>query len=218
MREIAQAPEQIIYKLFGKNAELLIDHAWGRESCLMSDIKNYRPKTRSVSFSQILPRDYTYNEARTVMHEMILNGSHELMRRKVIAPKIWIGIGYTHDEILPTKGTVKLMSASSANSLLQNAAMPLFDKLADRHVLIRRLAIAFCDVVDEGCAGYDFFTDWEAVEREQARERAVLKLTDKYGKNAVLRGTNFMEGATQRERNEMIGGHRAGYDDARRTR
>ena len=218
MRGIAQAPEQIIYKLFGKNAELLIDHAWGRESCLMSDIKNYRPKTHSVSFSQILPRDYTYSEARTVMQEMILNGSHELMRRKVIAPKIWIGIGYTHDEILPTKGTAKLMSASSANSLLQNAAMPLFDKLADRHVLIRRLAIAFCDVVDEGCAGYDFFTDWEAVEREQARERAVLKLTDKYGKNAVLRGTNFMEGATQRERNEMIGGHRAGYDDERRTR
>ena len=218
MREIAQAPEQIIYKLFGKNAELLIDHAWGRESCLMSDIKNYRPKTHSVSFSQILPRDYTYSEARTVMQEMILNGSHELMRRKVIAPKVWIGIGYTHDEILPTKGTVKLMSASSANSLLQNAAMSLFDKLANRHVRIRRLAIAFCDVVDEGCAGYDFFTDWEAVEREQARERAVLELTDKYGKNAVLRGTNFMEGATQRERNEMIGGHRAGYDDARRTR
>ena len=96
--------------------------------------------------------------------------------------------------------------------------MDLFDKIVDRSVPIRRLAIAFCDTVDEGCEGYDFFTDWEAVEREKARERTVLELAEKYGKNAVLRGTNYLDGATQRERNEMIGGHRAGYDDERRTR
>ena len=184
----------------------------------MSDIKNYRSKTHSVSYSQILPRDYTYDEARTVMKEMILNGSHELMRRKVITPKLWIGIGYTHDVIPATKGTVKLINATSVNSLLQEPALQLFDRIADRQIPIRRLGIAFCDVVDEGCEGYDFFTDWEAVEREKARERAVLELADKYGKNAVLRGTDYMEAATQRERNEMIGGHRAGYDDERRTR
>ena len=218
MRGIAQCPETLLYKTFGKNAELLIDHAWGRESCLMSDIKNYRSKTHSVSYSQILPRDYTYDEARTVMKEMILNGSHELMRRKVITPKLWIGIGYTHDAIPATKGTVKLINATSVNSLLQEPALQLFDRIADRQIPIRRLGIAFCDVVDEGCEGYDFFTDWEAVEREKARERAVLELADKYGKNAVLRGTDYMEAATQRERNEMIGGHRAGYDDERRTR
>ena len=218
MREIAHASEPLLYKLFGKNAELLIDHAWGRESCLMKDIKNYRSKTHSVSFSQILPRDYSYPEARTVLQEMILNGSHELMKRKVIAPKIWLGIGYTHDKLPAAKGTVKLVSASSVNSLLQNAALPLFDRLADRKVLIRRLAISFCDVVDEGCEGYDFFTDWAAVEREKAREYAIMELAERYGKNTVLRGINYLDCATQRERNEMIGGHRAGYDDERRTR
>jgi len=78
------------------------------------------------------------------------------------------------------------------------------------------LAIAFNDVCDEGCEGYDLLTDWNSIEKEKARDKAVLELTEKYGKNAVLRGINFMDGATQRERNEMIGGHRAGYDDPRR--
>ena len=219
MRGITQAPEQIIYKAFGKNAELLIDHAWGRESCEMKDIKNYRAKTHSVSFSQILPRDYTYEEARIVMQEMVLHGSHELMKRQVIAPKVWIGVGYTYSATIPSgKGTAKLTSATSVNSLLQEAAMPLFDKLADRSTPIRRLAIAFCDVVDEGCEGYDLFTDWAAVEREKARERAVMEIAEKYGKNALLRGTSYLDAATQRERNEMIVGHRAGYDDPSRTR
>ena len=216
MRGIAESPPELIYKAFGKDAELLIDHAWGRESCLMEDIKNYRTKTHSVSSSQILPRNYTLEEARVVMQEMVLHGCHELMRRKVITGKVWIGIGYAFDTIPSTKGTTRLFSATSVNSLIQPSVMELFDRIADRHTPIRRLAISFCDVCDEGCEGYDFFTDWAAVEREKARERAILAIDDRYGKNAVLRGTNFMKGATQKERNEMIGGHRAGYDDARR--
>ncbi len=216
MRGIAEAAPETIYRLFGKDAELLIDHAWGRESCLMEDIKNYRSKTHSVSFSQILPRNYTFDEARIVMQEMVLNGCHELMRRKVITQKVWIGVGYAFDTISSTKGSTRLISATSVNSLMQDPVLVLFDRVADRNTPIRRLAISFNDVCDEGCEGYDFFTDWEAVEREKARERAVLELSDRYGKNAVLRGTNYMKGATQKERNEMIGGHRAGYDDARR--
>ena len=208
-----------MYKTFGKNAELLIDHAWGRETCEMKDIKNYRAKTHSVSFSQILPRDYSFDEARIVLQEMVLNGSHELIKRQVIAPKVWIGVGYTYSATIPTsKGSTRLISATSVNSLLQEAAMPLYDKIADRHTPIRRLAIAFEDVADEGCEGYDLFTDWAAVEREKARERAVMEIADKYGKNALLRGTSYLDAATQRERNEMIGGHRAGYDDPSRTR
>ena len=218
MRGITEAPEELLYKAFGVNAELLIDHAWGRESCLMEDIKNYRSKTHSVSFSQILPRDYSFDEARIVLQEMILHGSHELMKRKVITPKVWLGIGYTRDTLPTAKGSTRLTSATGVNSLLQEPVLALFDRIADRQVKIRRLAIAFCDTVDEGCEGYDFFTDWESVEREKARERAVMEIAEKYGKNAVLRGTNYLKGATQKERNEMIGGHRAGYDDARRTR
>ena len=153
------------------------------------------------------------------MQEMVLHGSNELMKRKVIAPKVWLGIGYSHSAAIPTsKGSVRLTSATGVNSLLQEAALPLFDRLADRQIPIRRLAIAFCDVVDESCEGYDLFTDWAAIDREKARERAVMEIAEKHGKNALLRGTSYLDAATQRERNEMIGGHRAGYDDPGRTR
>ena len=198
MRGIAEAPPELIYRIFGKDAELLIDHAWGRESCLMEDIKNYRSKTHSVSFSQILPRNYTYEEARVVMQEMILHGCHELMRRKDITEKVWIGVGYAFDTISSTKGTTRLFSATSVNSLMQGPVLELFDRIADKHVPIRRLAISFNDVCDEGCEGYDFFTDWAAVEREKAREQAVLEISDRYGKNAVHRGTNYLKGAHRR--------------------
>ena len=93
MRSLAECPQELIYKAFGKDAELLIDHAWGRESCLMEDIKNYRSKSRSVSFSQILPRDYGFDEARTVLSEMVLHGCQDMMHRKVICKSFWLGNG-----------------------------------------------------------------------------------------------------------------------------
>lgn len=216
MRDITQAPEEAIYKAFGINAELLIDHAWGRESCLIEDIKNYHPKSKSVSFSQILPRDYSFDEAKTVMAEMVLHGCHELMKRKVITQKISIYIGYSQERHESTHGSTKILSATSVYSLIQPAVIDLYEKTALKSYPIRRLAISFDSVCDESCEGYDFFTDWDAVEREKARERAVLDMAEKYGKNAILRGTNYLSEATQKERNEMIGGHRAGYDDSRR--
>lgn len=216
LRGIAQCPQELLYKTFGKDAELLIDHAWGREPCRMQDIKSYKSKTHSVSFSQILPKDYTYDEARVVMTEMILHGCQELMRRKVICQKIWIGVGYSKDVLPMVNGQTKLTSATAVNSLICPFVLDVFDRITDRSVPIRRLGISFNDVCDEGCEGYDFFTDWDAVEREKAKEKTILQISDKYGKNAILRGTNFLAGATQRERNGMIGGHRAGYDDITR--
>jgi len=216
MRDIAKAPEDLLYRLFGIDAELMIDHAWGRESCLMQDIKNYRSRSHSVSFSQILPKDYTYDQARTVLKEMALNGCQELMRRHVICRKVWIGVGYSKDVIPPVHGTAKLSGPTALYSLMEPYILHKFDELADRETPIRRLGISFADVVDEGCEGYDFFSDWNSLDREKAREQAVLEIKDKYGKNAVLRGMNYMDGATQRERNDMIGGHRAGRDDPRR--
>ena len=111
-----------------------------------------------------------------------------------------------------------ITSATAANSVMAPAVLERFDLIADRETPIRRLAISFPDVCSEDCGGYDFFTDWDRVRRETERERTVLQLADKYGKNAVLRGTNFLEAATQRERNEMIGGHRAGYDEAGKSK
>ena len=216
LRGVAQCPPELLYKAFGKDAELLIDHSWGREPCRMQDIKSYKSKTHSVSFSQILQKDYSFDEARVVMTEMILHGCQELMRRKVICQKIWIGVGYSKDVLPMAHGQTKLTSATAVNSLISPFVLDVFDRITDRSIPIRRLGISFNDVCDEGCEGYDFFTDWDAVEREKAKEKTVLELADKYGKNAVLRGTNFLAGATQRERNGMIGGHRAGYDDITR--
>ena len=218
MRGIAQAPEKLMYKTFGINAELLIDHAWGREPCRMEDIKNYRAKSHSVSFSQILPRDYAFDEARIVMEEMLFHGCKELLKRRVVTKKIWLGVGYSKDALPFSKGSTRIFSASNVPSVLLRPTMELFDGIADRNTLIRRLGICFSDVTDEDAQSCDLFTDWTAVEKERARERAVMELTSRYGKNAVLRGINFMDGATQRERNEMIGGHRAGYDDTKRPR
>ena len=216
MRGVTQMDTALVYKIFGKNAELLVDHAWGRESCLISDIKNYRSKTKSVSFSQILPRDYSFKEARTVIHEMALNGAAELMKRKVITSKVAIFVGYTHDERPPIKGGTKLDVTTNLASFLVEATMALFDKTTDSTTPIRRLGIAFENVCDEGCEGYNLFTDFAAVEKERALQHTVLGINEKFGKNAVLKGVNYMPEGTQRERNGFIGGHRAGYDDKSR--
>ena len=216
MRGITQMDTALAYKLFGVNAELLIDHAWGRESCLISDIKNYRSKTKSVSFSQILPRDYSFKEARTVIHEMALNGAAELMKRKVITNKVAIFVGYTHDEHPPTKGGVKLDVVTNLASFLVEATMSAYDKTTNQSVPIRRLGLIFENVCDEGCEGYNLFTDFSAVEKEKALQHAILDINEKLGKNTVLSGVNYLPEGTQRERNGFIGGHRAGYDDKSR--
>lgn len=215
MEGIAKAPEDLLYKLFGINAELLIDHAWGRESCLIKDIKNYRGKSKSVSFSQVLPRDYTYEEAKLVLSEMVLNGCHEMMRRHVITHKVGIFVGYSYANggRESTGGTKRMSVTTNLNSQILPYVLAIFDETTDKQSPIRRLGIDFADVCDEACEGYDLFTDFAEIEREKKREQVVLKITDKYGKNALLRGMNYMESATQRERNTFIGGHRAGYDD-----
>ena len=211
MRGVAQLPADLMFKIFGKNAELLIDHAWGRESCLISDIKKYRSKSHSVSFSQILPRDYSAAEARTVMHEMALNGAAELMKRKVITGKVGIFVAYSHDERAPTKGMVRLRACTNLASFLIEAALNAYDRTTDPSFPVRRLGIAFEDVCDEGCEGYDIFTDFDAVEKERCVQKTMLEINGRFGKNAVLPGINYMPGGTQRERNGFIGGHRAGY-------
>ena len=177
-------------------------------SCFMADL------IRDIFAGSVMPRDYSFDEARIVLREMVLHGCHELMRRRVITKKVWIGVGYSKERLPMAHGQVQLQSALNVSSVMQPELLELYDSITDRHTPIRRLAINFCDVCSEDCQGYDFFTDWDAVERERRREQAVLDLGEKYGRNAVLRGTSLLDSATQKERNAMIGGHRAGYDEA----
>ena len=213
MQGIARAPQELLYKEFGINAELLIDHAFGRESCLIEDIKKYKSKSKSVSFSQILPRDYTYDEARIVLNEMLYNGTRELMKRKVITNKLDIIIGYSKEVIPATGGSVKMTVTTQLPSLIQPYLMRLYERTTAKDVPIRRIGLGFSNVVNEACEGYDLFTNIDEVERERKREKVALEVTKKYGKNALLRGMNYLECSTQRERNTFIGGHRAGDDD-----
>ena len=212
MRGVANAPTELLYKAFGVNAELLIDHAWGREPCTIADIKQYKSKSHSVSFAQILPRDYSFSEAATVITEMVQNGTHELMRRHVVTSKVSVYVGYSRSAVPSTHGSARLHVTTALQSVLQPAAQEVYEKTTNRDVPIRRLGLCFENVVDEGCEGYDLFTNMEEVEREKKRESAVLGIKTKYGKNAILKGVNYMPESTQRERNTFIGGHRAGDD------
>lgn len=216
MRGVAMMPEEKLYKAFGVNAELLIDHAWGRESCRLSDIKRYKSRTKSVSSSQILPRNYTAGEAETVVKEMAAALCRELLKRRQITKKVGVGIGYAGEEEAPDSAGRTLPSPTQLPSLLVPACVDAYRAAVKPNVPVRRLGLCFPDVCDEGCEGYDLFTDYEALEKEKNKERAALYVTERFGKNALLRGTSLKSEATARERNLLIGGHRAGYDDTPR--
>ena len=209
MRSVANAPQELLYRVFGVNAELLIDHAWGREPCTIADIKAYKGKSRSISSSQILPKDYDLKEARLVMMEMTDEGCRRMIREKVIASEVSLFVGYSFGTIAPTGGSVRMRERTAVFSVIRGYVEKLFDDTTVTGVPIRRLGINFSGVMDEGCEGYDFFTDTSKVEKEKRLEQAVIDLKAKMGKNAVLRAMDLEKGATTPERNGMIGGHKA---------
>ena len=209
MRGIAHLPEEMLYREFGVNAELLIDHAWGRESCTMQDIKNYKAKSHSISNSQVLFSDYPYDKAKIVIEEMARSGCLEMMRRKVITGRVSVYVGYSKDAHAPTGGSKKLPITSNLPKKIVPYLMELFEKTTIKNTPIRRLGVGFENLCDEGCEGYDLFTDWEAVEREKRLGRTTLEIQKKFGKNALVTAADLQEGATLLTRNKLIGGHNA---------
>lgn len=206
MKGITELNEKLLYKEFGINAELLIDHAYGKESCTMSDIKAYKSKSKSVSFSQILFEDYPFEKALLVFEEMIQNACYEMMSRNLIAKSGSFFIGYSKD-VYPADGeTVKLSDATNLFSLILPQMLEKFKNYSQRGYLIRRLGVTF-SVADKSCEGYDLFVDYDKIKKEKDSEFAVLKIKEKYGKNAVLKGIDYQEGATMKIRNKLIGGH-----------
>jgi len=209
MEGITKLKEDLLYDEFGINAELLIDHAWGKESCLMSDIKAYKSKAHSISASQILPFNYTFEEAKLVMTEMIQNGCYDLFRQHYVTELIHIYVGYGDDKT-GDKGTVRMNVSTNLFSIIGDYVDKLFDKVVDKNKPIRRLGYDFESVMPQSEERYDLFTNLESIEKEKKMVESVLLLQHKFGKNSILKGLDLKDKATQRERNETIGGHRSG--------
>ena len=207
MRDVAAAPEAVLYKEFGINAELLIDHAHGREPCTIEDIKAYKRKNTSVSSSQILFSDYDYEKTELVVKEMILTGCQELLRRKVVATTVGVFIGYSQDYIPPTGGNLRMSDATASYRTIVEYALKIFRKTTLKNQPIRRVSVDFGSVIPEESAHNSLLFDTEKVEKEKKTERSVLAIKEKFGKNALLRGMDLQEGATTVERNKLIGGH-----------
>lgn len=210
MEGIAKCDEETLYREFGVNAELLIDHAWGRESCLMSDIKNYKSHSKSISSSQILPCNYTFEEARIVMKEMVQNGCYDLANQNYATQLIHIYVSYGDRKGESDKGSQRLSVVTNLYSIIGKECDDLFCKVADRKKLIRQIGYCFDSLVPENDERYDFFTNFDNVKKEKIKTKVVLEVKDKYGKNAILKGLDYEEKATQRERNLSIGGHKSG--------
>lgn len=211
MKEVAQAEEDLLYHLFGVDAELLIDHAWGREPVTIGDIKAYAPRTNSVGSGQVLPRDYDFQEGKLVVKEMADLLSLELVEKDLVTDGLTLHVGYSNRlGEKPAHGTVSLETATSSGTRLVAAAEALYERIVDKGLPVRRMTLTCCRVRDEGYRQYDLFSDPMEEERERRLQKAVLDIKDKYGKNAVLKGMNLQKGATTRERNLQIGGHKSG--------
>lgn len=211
MRDIANANEDMLYRIFGIDAELMIDHAWGRESCTMADIKSYKSSTKSLSSGQVLMRDYNFEEGKLIVKEMIDLLSLDLVSQNLVTKSVSLNIGYSiSNEMPPARGSVSLETAVNSDKVLRDELVKLYDRIVDRYTPIRRVNISYNNVSKEEYVQFSFFDDVEALERERKIQSVVVQLKHKYGKDAVLKGMNFSKAATTIERNHQIGGHKSG--------
>lgn len=248
---MSEVNEDLLYKLFGKNAELLIDHAWGWEPTTIAAIKAYKPSSNSLGSGQVLHCPYEAEKAKLVLREMADMLSLDLVEKGLVTDQLVVTIGYDienltdpqrrkkyHGDIVKdhygrqipkhAHGTINLEGHTSSTKKIVGAAAELYDRIADKNLLVRRLNIVANHVLPESAApkkneGFqqlDLFTDYAALQAEQEQERAaldrekkmqqaMLTIKKKFGKNAILKGMNLEEGATAKGRNKQIGGHKA---------
>ena len=210
MYDIAHTDQRKLYKEFGVNAEYLIDHSWGKESCTIADIKAYKPKTNSISNSQVLFEDYSFEKARLVLKEMVELGSLRLIENNLVTDTVGLYIGYSKDIIKATGKSKKLENYTNIYSVLLKGFLDIYDKTTNRSVAIRRIGINFANVIETENVQLSLFTDQEKIDKERKLELAISSIKNKMGKNAILRGMNLEEGATTLARNKLIGGHNSG--------
>lgn len=211
MGEIAQASEDMLYRLFGVDAELLIDHAWGRETTTMEDIKLYKPKSNSMSSGQILPRDYSFEECEVVVKEMTDTLCLELAERGVVTHSITLVVGYSRElEMKPVMGTASITGTTNCYSTIIPYVINVYQSIVDKTKPIRRINISCNHIIEEAYEQYDLFTDPVEQEKERNIQKATIEIKRKFGRNALLRGMDLQSGATAIERNRQIGGHKSG--------
>ena len=210
MYGVAHASEDMLYKEFGINAELLIDHAWGKESCTIKDIKNYKTKKKSISNMQVLPKNYNFKDSLTVIKEMLQNGCYSLYKYGYVTSLLHIYIGYGDKNKEFVKGSTRLNITTNLYSFMEEPIVNLYFAITDSTREIRRIGIDFCELQDKSHETYDMFTDMDKVKKEKKLVESVLKIKEKFGKNSMLKGIDFQENATQIERNKLIGGHNSG--------
>ena len=210
MYDVAHADSKRLYKEFGVNAEYLIDHSWGKESCTIADIKKYKPKTNSITNSQVLFEDYSFEKARLVLKEMVELGSLRLIENNLVTDTVGLYIGYSKDIIKATGESKKLENYTNVYSELLKAFLEIYDKNIARGVAIRRIGVSFGNVIETENIQLSLFTNQEKIDKERKLELAISNIKHKMGKNAILRGMNLEEGATTLVRNRLIGGHHAG--------
>ena len=244
--KVSEKDEELLYKLFGINAELLIDHAWGYEPCTIESIKSYKPVTNSISSGQVLHCPYNYEKTRLIVKEMTELLTLDLVKKDLVTSKLVLTIGYdienlTNPEIknlyfgeitldrygrkVPkhAHGTINIDHKTSSTKIITNAVMELYEKIINPQLLVRRINLTAEEVVNEedyrNIKEYeqlDLFVDYSRIEKQRKDEqeekqlqKAILNIKSKYGKNAVLKGMNYTEGATTIDRNSQIGGHRS---------
>lgn len=231
--------ENLLYKLFGINAELLIDHAWGWEPCTIDDVKSYKPDTKSISSGQVLTRPYSFDETAVIVREMAELLALDLVDKKVTTNQIVLTLNYDTENIkkgykgeitvdgygrkIPkhAHGTSNINRLTSSSKLVVNAAMDVFYRIADRSLSVRKVSICANHITDENKTEpanvqLDLFTDYskikaeeDALKKERSLQNAMLRIQKRYGKNAILKGTNLQDCATTVERNNQVGGHKA---------
>ena len=208
MEGISKCDELTLYKEFGINASLLIDHSKGIETTTMKEIKNYKPKSKSLSSSQILFHDYNFYDARVVLTEMIDNLVIELNSKKKFTSGVYLYIGYSKDVIRGVSVSYKLKNVTSSYEEILKIYLNLYNKNVNKVIPIRRIGIGF-NISSNSSVQLDLFSDFEDKINENKLLNNISNIKNKYGSNKILRGVSLVDGATQKLRNKLVGGHNA---------
>lgn len=211
MGDIAKADEDFLYRLFGIDAELLIDHAWGNEPTTIADIKAYKPSTNSISNGQVLMRDYNFEEGELIVKEMTDLLCLDLVEKNLICKSVTLHIGYSNTlNMNPAHGTVSFDTETNSDIIIIPDVIKLYRKIVNQNFPIRRINISCNNVFPEEYHQYSFFSDIVTLEKNHKMQKVVVDIKHRFGKNAILKGMNLEESGTTIERNQQIGGHKAG--------